>query len=255
MNYSFRLFSVLGALVAVMILLAAAPAAAQNCPCPPTLTPGWHGDGALGFALTTGNTDTQSYSLDFRLVWDPQRKNLVKFDGLYLRQRTDGEDTADKSSLGARDEYRFGRMFVYAETRYQRDQFKELEYLVTPAVGAGYKLVDETRLKVDVDGGVGLVFEELKGRPSATTSGGLRAGESVTWNISPNAKFTHLANAIWKMEDFSDAFYHVDAALSASIIQRVELRLAGLIDVKNKPASPDIETTDMSLLASIAYKF
>jgi putative salt-induced outer membrane protein YdiY len=87
--------------------LAAAGAAAQDCPCPPTPTPGWHGSAGAGLAVTSGNSDTQSYNLNLLLVYDPQRRNLVKIDGLYLKSRAEGEDTAEKSAFGVRDEFKF----------------------------------------------------------------------------------------------------------------------------------------------------
>jgi putative salt-induced outer membrane protein len=235
-------------------VLAAAPAAPQTCPCPRAPTPGWHGSAGLGLAITSGNSDTQNYSLDFLVTYDPQKRNLVKIDGLYLRAKSEGADTVNKAALGVRDEYSLGRAFLFGEGRYQRDRFKQLDYLITPIVGAGLKVVDRPRVKAAVDAGVGLAFEKLEAR-DATTDGALRAGESITWKISDTATFTHLGNAIWKMDDFGDAFYHLDTGLAASVSQRLELRLAGVIDVKNKPADPSLDKTDKAVLATIAFKF
>ena len=235
-------------------VLAATPAAAQTCPCPPAPTPGWHGGAGLGLAITSGNSDTQNYSLDFLVAYDPHKRNLVKIDGFYLRAKSEGSDTANKAALGVRDEYGFGRSFVYAEGRYQRDRFKLLDYLITPIVGAGLKLVDRPRVKAAVDAGVGIAFEKLEAR-DATTDGALRAGESMSWKVSETATFSHLGNAIWKMDDFGDAFYHLDTGLAASVSQRLELRLAGIVDVKSKPAEPSLKKTDKAVLATIAFKF
>jgi len=243
-----------GILAVPAFLLAAAPARAQTCPCPPTPTPGWHGGAGLGLAITSGNSDTQSYSLDFLATYDPRKRNVVKIDGLYLRAKSEGEDTANKAALGLRDEYGLGRAFLFGETRWQRDRFKQLDYLITPVVGAGLKLVDRPRVKAAVDAGLGLAFEKLAER-DGTTDGALRAGESVAWKISDTATFSHLGSAIWKMDDFGDAFYHLDTGLAASINQRLELRLSGVIDVKSKPADPALDKTDKAVLASVAFKF
>jgi putative salt-induced outer membrane protein YdiY len=248
MKWCFRLLAV------QTLVLAAAPAAPQTCPCPPAATPGWHGGAGLGLAITGGNSDTQNYSLDFLVTYDPQKRNVVKIDGLYLRAKADGADTANKAALGLRDEYGLGRAFLFGEGRYQRDRFKQLDYLITPIVGAGLKLVDGPRVKAAVDAGIGLAFEKLEAR-DATTDGALRAGESIAWKISETATLTHLASAVFKMDDFGDAFYHLDTGLAASVSQRLALRIAGVIDVKNKPADPSLKKTDTALLASIAFKF
>lgn len=240
---------------AALCLALAAPAAwAQDCPCPPKPTPGWHGNLGAGLAINSGNSDTQSYNLDMLLTYDPQKRNSLKFDGFYLKSKAEGEATADKAALGARDEYKFGRGFLYGELRYQRDRFKQLDSLITPGIGAGYKLVDRETLSLAVDAGVGLAIETLEGR-DGTTDGALRAGEALAWSLSASSKLTQAASAVWKMDDFADAFYHLEAGLAASINAKLELKLSGIVDVKNKPASPELEKTDTALLAALVFKF
>jgi putative salt-induced outer membrane protein len=248
MKWCFRILAV------QTFVLAASPAAPQTCPCPPAPTPGWHGGAGLGLAITSGNSDTQNFSLDFLVTYDPQKRNVIKIDCLYLRAKSEGSDTVNKAALGMRDEYSLGRAFLFGEGRYQRDRFKQLDYLITPIVGAGLKLVDGARVKAAVDAGLGLAFEKLDER-DGTTDGAVRAGESVTWKISDTATFSHLGSAIWKMDDFGDAFYHLDTGLAASINQRLELRLSGVIDVKSKPADPALDKMDKAVLASVAFKF
>ena len=228
--------------------------AAQNCPCPPKPTPGWHGGAGAGLALTSGNSDTQSYNLNMLAVYDPQRRNVIKLDGLYLKSKAQGEDTADKAAFGARDEYSLGRAFLFGEVRYQRDRFKLLDSLIAPTVGAGYKLLDGARVGLGVDAGIGLALEKLEGQ-DRTTDGALHAGEALSWKISDNSRFTQAASALWKIDDFADAFYHLEAGLASSINSRLELKLAGLVDVKNKPATLAIQKTDKALLASLVFKF
>jgi putative salt-induced outer membrane protein YdiY len=240
--------------LAVSAVLVAAPAFAQNCPCPPAPTPGWHGSAGAGVALTSGNSDTQTYNLSLSLVYDPQKQYLVKIDGLYLKAKAQGEDTADKAGLGVRGERKLDGGFLFADARYERDRFKLLDYLISPNVGFGYKFVNQPRLVVSADAGVGLAFEKLE-TTGTSTSGALRAGQSLTWKISDNSTLIELTRALWKMNDFADAFYHFEAGLASSINQRLELKLGALVDVKNKPASPILEKTDKILLASIVFKF
>lgn len=234
--------------------LVTAPALAQTCPCPPAPTPGWHGSAGAGLAITGGNTDTQSYNLNLLVVYDPQTRNLLKLDGLYLKSKAEGVDTADKAAFGLRGEHKRGRAFAFGEVRYERDKFKLLDSLVSPIVGVGYKLVDQANLVAGVDAGVGLSFESLEDRDT-TTSGAVRAGESLAWKISPTSTLSEAARALWKTNDFGDAFYHLEVGLASSINQRLELKLGGVVDVKNKPADLALEKTDEALLASIVFKF
>ena len=174
-------------------LLLAGPVAAQEklCPCPPPPPPppAWTGALGGGFALTSGNSDTKSYNLDFALKHDPGKKGIFKVDGFYLRADADGEATVDRMGLGARYEYalgRGGRLFSFGEVRFLRDVFKDVDRLITPTIGLGYRLVDRDNLKFAVDGGVGLAFEKLSDL-DGTTDGAVSAGESFSWKLSKSA--------------------------------------------------------------------
>jgi putative salt-induced outer membrane protein len=244
------------AFAAVLALTLTAPRSdAQTCPCPPKPTPGWHGNAGAGLAVTSGNSDTQTYNLNLLVVYDPQRKHVVTIDGLYLKSKAEGEETANRSAFGVRDDYKLGRRaFLFGEVRFQRDRFKLLESLVTPTIGAGYRLLDDDRVRLAVDAGVGLALEKLEGR-DGTTDGALKAGEAFAWKISDNSRLTQAASALWKVDDFADAFYHLEAGLASSINSRLELKTAGIVDVKNKPAAPTILKTDKALLVALVFKF
>ena len=241
------------ALASALALGGGAASEAQTCPCPPTPGPGWHGSAGAGIALTGGNSDTQSYNANLGLVYDPQKTYRLKIDGLYLKSRVNGADTSAKSAAGARAERKLGRAFLFAETRYERDAFKSQTYLFSPTAGLGYTLADGPRVKLGVDAGAGFAIEKLSGR-DGTTSGALRAGESLSVQLSDTARLTHSSRALWKTDDFADAFYHVEAGIAASVSQRLELKLDTIVDVKNKPAAPGLEKTDRAVLASLVFK-
>jgi len=240
-------------LLASALTASAPPLLAQNCPCPPTLTPGWHGSAGAGLALTSGNSDTQSYNVSVALVYDPQKRDLAKIDGLYLKARVDGQDTAEKAAFGARGEHRIDGGFVFFEARAERDRFKQLQYLVSPSVGIGYKLVDRPQAVLSIDAGFGFAREKLEARP-ASGSGALRATQSLMLKISDGTQVTQLVRALWKTDDLEDAFFHFEAGIADSISQRLEIKLGLLVDVKNKPALPTLEKSDKALLASLVVK-
>jgi putative salt-induced outer membrane protein YdiY len=240
------------------ILLLARPVLAQEklCPCPPPSPPppAWAGSLGGGLSLTGGNTKTNSYNLDFALIHDPKTKSVVKLDGSYLRTDTDGESSVDRTSLGARYEYAPGgrRVFGFGEVRFLHDLFKDVDHLVTPTIGVGYRFVNRDDLKFSVDGGAGLAFEKLAGL-EATTSGTLSAGESLQWKISKSASFVHAARGLWKTGDFGDSYYHFDVGILASLTGRFDLKLSFADDYKSKPLV-DKKKNDTAVLATIVFK-
>jgi putative salt-induced outer membrane protein len=240
-------------------LLLAGPAAAQEklCPCPPPAPPppAWTGALGGGLALTAGNSDTNSYNLDFALKYDPGKKGVFKADGFYLRADADGKATVDRMSLGARYEYALGgggRLFSFGEVRFLRDVFKDVERLITPTIGLGYRLVDRKDLKFAVDGGVGVAFEKLTDL-DATTDGAVSAGESFSWKISKSASLVHAARGLWKMSDFKDAYYHLEAGILTSLTSRFDLKLSLADDYKTKPPGGK-KKNDTAVLATVVFK-
>lgn len=217
--------------------------------------PGWHGSFGAGLSLTSGNSDTRSFNLGFDLKYDPKTKNVFKAGGLYLRSEAEGATTTDKLTAFARDEYSFtDRFFVYGEISWLSDAIAEVDYLVAPTVGAGYKLVATDTVTLEASAGVGGAFEKYEGQ-EATSSGAFRAGEAFSWKISPAVSLTQKASALWKADDTADAYYHFDVGLTTSISKILELKLAWLLDHKTRPAVPTLEKTDTAFIAAIVAKF
>jgi putative salt-induced outer membrane protein YdiY len=237
------------------LVMAAVPVMAQDtCPCPKEPEPGWRTSIGFGFAYTSGNTDTQNLNLNFDVVHDPKTKNVFRANGLWIRNKSDGELSADRAAFTLRDEYTFsGRTFAFVELSFQQDAFKELDYLWTPLAGIGHHLVDSDNVRVTVDGAVGGAFERLFEQDS-TTDGTFKIGQSLRWQISKNAKLTQSAWGLWKFADTSDSYYHFDVSLSSSVTSWIDLQLSLVDDYKSKPASPGLEKNDLALLANLVLK-
>jgi putative salt-induced outer membrane protein YdiY len=248
-----------GVLTVLAALLVCAPVAAQEklCPCPPPEPPppAWKGSLGAGLSLTGGNSDTNSYNLDFALRHDPGGKGVFKADGFYLRADSGGEATVDRTGLGARYERVLGaggRFYGLGEARFLRDVFKNVERLVTPAVGAGYRVVSRDDFKLALDGGVGLAFEKLTGL-DGTTDGALNAGESLTWKLSPSASFVQAARGLWKLDEPGDAYYHFEAGILTSLAGRFDLKLSFVDDYKTRPPAGK-KKNDTAVLATVVFK-
>jgi putative salt-induced outer membrane protein len=237
-------------LVLSALLLASLSAAAADEP-----PPGWHGSFGAGLSISSGNSDAKSFNLSGDLKYDPKTKNVLKFGVLFLRSESNGATTADKLSAFARDEYSLtDRFFLYGEVGYLRDKVAFLSYLVSPTVGAGYKVLKTDAMALDVSGGVGGAFEKLEGH-DATSSGAFRVGETFSWKVSPTVTLGQNASGLWKANDTGDAFFHFDVSLATSLSKLLELKLAYLVDHKTRPAVATLDKTDTAFLASVVAKF
>jgi len=69
---------------------------AQAPPAEPKI---WTVAMSAGLALTSGNTDTSTVNAAYDLVYNPQTKNVVKSDALFLRGKT--EEVLSANRLGS----------------------------------------------------------------------------------------------------------------------------------------------------------
>ena len=139
----------------------------------------WTSSIGAGLALTGGNTRTQNYNFSLTSKYDPKTRFVFKAEALYLRGSADGETQVDKASAAARGEYTLSdRTFTFGEVSYLRDPFRDINFLVAPVAGVGYRIIRSDVRNLTVDGAVGAQIEDERalGRSS---SGAIKAGEDV----------------------------------------------------------------------------
>lgn len=238
----------------LLALLCTSAFAQQTTPVEAPVRP-WTSSIGAGLAVTSGNTDTKNINISLATRYDPKTRVIFKADALYLRGSSNGETLVDKSTAAARGELSLSeRMFTFAEVSYLRDPFKDINYLIAPVAGAGYRILrsDTRNLTVDAAGGFTIEDNELGGR---TSSGAIKAGEDFDWAFSPTSRFTQKLSALWKTNDFDDALYHFDAGLTTTLVERLELKLAYVYDYKNRTPSPTVKKGDSALFAALLLKF
>ncbi len=214
----------------------------------------WTGSFGAGLAITQGNKDTTNFNLSFDLKRDPKTKTVFKAEGLYILATEDGEENADRGIIAIRLERLITeRAYVFGQLGYVRDRFKDIDYLIAPTAGIGYKVVATDRTTFDVDTSVGMVFEKNTGL-ELETDGAVALGEKFSHKLSANAVITQGSAALWKMDDFGDALYTFSAGLAASVTTRVQLKLEFQDVYKSRPTG-DADKNDIAFITAFVYKF
>ena len=142
--------------------------------------------------------------------------------------------------------------FGFGEVAFQRDVFKNVDYLVAPLAGAGYKFVDGPKVTFSLDASVGGAFEKSP-ELGATSSAAWALGESFVWKLSPGASVYEKAGALFKTNDPSDYNLHFEAGISAAVTKSSELKATYLVDFKNQPTG-GASKTDSTLVVTIVMK-
>ena len=235
---------------AVLVLVYASTAFAQAPPAEPKI---WTINASAGLALTSGNSDTNTINAAYDLTYDPQRRNVIKSDALMLRGETEGELSANRIGINVRDEYKLtARTYVFGQNQYLRDEFKNIDYLIAPSGGLGYKLFDSDATKLSVDAGLGAVWEK---NPliDVRTSGAVTLGEKFVQTLTATTTLTQTFGGLWKTDDFGDSLITVGAGVGVAISTRTQLKVEVLDTFKNLPP-PTVEKNDVAVLMAIVYK-
>ena len=236
-----------------LLPVSSSPAFAQPAAPPPPPAGPWVTSATAGLALTDGNKDTNTINLGYDIVYDPKTRNVVKSQGLYLHGKSDGELTADRLALNARDEYELRRrLYTFGQLQYLQDQFKDIDYLAAPTGGLGYRLIDTDPTKLSVDAGVGGVWEKPR-LGDVKGSGAIALGEKFSHQLSDVAIINESLSALYKTSDSEDALYAFGASLATIITTHTQLKVEFLDTYKNLVVPP-IQKNDIAVIVGMVFK-
>jgi putative salt-induced outer membrane protein YdiY len=246
-------------LISCLCLLWPAAASAQDSePTPPPPLPpppGWTGSFGAGLALTQGNRDTSTVNAAYEVKRDYDSPLLFKSSGLFLRGKTEGELTARRLVVEGRVDWSIAeRTTAFGQVQFLADEFKEIDYLISPTFGIAQTVVKNSRTELILDGGVGTVSEKNQGVDVVAT-GGVIASETFKLKLTETAEISQKVSALWKMNDFSDALYIFGLGIAANITSRTQLKTELLDTYKYRPPSEEVQKNDVAVLLSFVYKF
>jgi putative salt-induced outer membrane protein YdiY len=241
--------------VSVLLLWSRVDGAAQTPAEPPPPPPGWTGSFGAGLALTQGNSDTSTINLAYDVKRDTGSPLLFKSTGLFIRGEAEGALTTNRVSFDARVDRKLSdRMSIFAKVDYLRDEFKAIDYLVSPTAGLAQQLVKNERTELGVDVGAGIVWEKNPDL-DVRTDGAVSAGQNFKHKLTKTTEVTEKVLALWKMDDFDDGLYTFGVGLAAAVTEQTQLKAEFLNTFKNKPPTPDVQKNDVAILLSFVYKY
>jgi putative salt-induced outer membrane protein len=240
-------------LVAVVTsLLVPSVATAQDAQAPGEVYTGTIGG---GFAITGGNTDTQSFNLSGELTRDSGTRNVTSGTASYLRGTQNDTLNVDRTGVNLRDEYTLsGRTFLFGQMDYVRDQFKGIIFLWAPTGGIGHRLIDSDTTRLIVNFGAGGILEKNPGL-KAHKSGSITAGQRFRQDLSSSATLTQSIATLWKTDDFSDSLTNFSVGLTTALAGNLEVKVEFIDSYKNKPSSAALKKNDTSFVTAFVVKF
>lgn len=144
----------------------------------------WDGQAELGAVRATGSSD----HLGLFASLSGRREGIAwshRLDGRIEIQESNGVRTVDRASGRWQPRRQFGpRSYAYGLAQFERDPLVGVDARYTTALGAGYRLVGERDLQIEVEGGPAFRHTDVRdGDPFGSLAA--RASLDLTWRVAP----------------------------------------------------------------------
>ena len=205
---------------------------------------------ALGYVGTSGNTETQTFNLEFLMAIDSEQwLHNIKFQALGATENDEAK--AERYFLEDKSDYNLDEMqYLFVKGNYTDDRFSGFEYQAAVSAGYGRYLRKDDIITFQAFGGLGYRQNDVIGGESDGEAI-VSLGESFSWQISDNAKLTQSLTS----EAGSDlTVTRFEIGLETNIVDAITTKIA--FQARNTSEVPvGTEKTDTQTSISLVYSF
>jgi putative salt-induced outer membrane protein len=246
-------------LTASLVLLCAS--AATVLAADPPIT-NWVSSAAVGFTLTSGNSDSVLATMDFLTgrKWD---KNELSFgaNGAYGKT-TEHVGTNDVTTKSAELLRGFGqynrllteRLYAYGRAEGLHDGIALIRYRVTVSPGLGYYFIKTKTSDLSGEVGPGYIWENVDNTNRNYAI--IRVAEKFNQKLSDRARLWQSVEWLPEVENFDNYIINFEIGVEASLTADKKLALrCYLLDTYDSEPAADRKNNDVKLVTALAYKF
>ncbi|GGB61947.1 MULTISPECIES: DUF481 domain-containing protein [Henriciella] len=223
----------------------------------------WTGEGSLSAGYTTGNTETTDLGLALKLnrevgIWTYTGEAAADYG------ETDSVETKNRFFLAGEVDRQLGdKLFGFARTSYEKDEFSGFESRWFAGGGLGYPVLENETTNWSIQGGPGIKIDEV--RDTITNVNGvptvIPGSTEESFSVIANSEFAHQFNDAVSLSNSTNAIYASEStqfgnviALTAALTDAFSARFS--FDVRHDTNPPEgFEATDTVTRASIVYAF
>lgn len=209
----------------------------------------WAGNGQLGGSFATGNSKVVALTAGLSLNRDGIAWRHA-FNALADLQRDSGTTTQERFAANWQSDWKFSeRGWLYGRVGWERNQVAGLTSRFTEAIGVGYNLVDNDRVRWGVEGGPALTQARFTDRRENRFA--VRGATNFLWNISDNLQFTEDASVLTQS---GNTALQSTTALTSRMFSKLSARLSFTIAHETDPPA-DRKRTDTVSRVTLVYDF
>jgi putative salt-induced outer membrane protein len=217
----------------------------------------WSGFLDTGLATSQGNAETTTFNVSFNAArTSPRDKISVAITSLYAHSTTAGVSLTTANAIRGGIRYDVNirpRLFGFASTNLEYDQFQGLDLRFVPAAGMGFHWVKTDRIRFDVFGG-GALNREFYTGGIKRTSGEVVIGEELFYQLVKAVHLEHKTNLYPNVTDAGEYRVNFDNALVAQLSGWLSWQLA-LSDQLNSNPIPGKKKNDLLFTTGFRFSF
>jgi len=210
----------------------------------------WDGNIEFGASRSTGTTDSLGLFGALRL----ERRGIDWNHRVAARaeiQETEGRRTAERLSFEWQPRLKLDdRLYAFGIVQAERDPFVGFDARYSLGLGAGYSLIDERRLRLEVEGGAAYRQLDLPIAPDRSSVSG-RASLDLTWRLAQALELKQTASVFLDGDTGSGTS---TTALDAALVGPLRLRLSYEMRFENDVLR-QVDTTSTGSRATVVYQF
>ena len=226
-----------------------------------SLNPGWleqwSGGADIGFALTSGNSDTTNLAIGLGMTRRTRNdKTNIYAASVYSRESTNGESHTVANTV--RGGFRYDRdinrrWFGYVFTDLEHNGLQDLTLRLVPGGGIGYHVIRHERTELDLLGGLAWNREYFKGDSNNRSSAEAQAGQTLLHRFNSRVSLKEQLFLFPNLSNGGEYRANFDTTLVTDITRRIGWQLT-LSDRYLSNPPPGFEKNDLLLTTGLKIK-
>jgi putative salt-induced outer membrane protein len=208
----------------------------------------WTGSGQLGAAISTGNSETKSFTAGIALERNGLRWRH-RADALIDIVDNDGGADQQRILAGYQIDYKFSdRLYAWGRFEYEKNREAGIDRRFAQSAGLGYRLVMPEPVTWDLE--VGPALRQTRYITGDENTVAVRAASRFLWVISPTTAFTNDTAIFW---DSSGSIANT-TALTAQLFGSLSARLSVNLAWEQEPPL-GLDSLDTTSRITLVYSF
>ncbi|WCE05039.1 DUF481 domain-containing protein [Pseudoxanthomonas sp. JBR18] len=212
---------------------------------------GWAGTGELGFSMSRGNTENDSFVGKLNFAYSSsQWKHSFGASTQYAKD--DGEETARRYELFDTSGFRVSdRSYIWGSVRNERDHYTSYEYQWSTAIGYGYEAIKTDKQHLTLEAGPGYRWSKDQGVQVHHNEAIARGLADYSLQLTPT---TSLVDTFLVESGSDNTFLKNLFGLQVAMTEKLALK-AGLETRHNTEVDEGTKKTDNLTTVNIVYNF